>query len=1137
MRKFLILFLMLIFIQGISSAEQIEVTGSTSADIQNALDNAESGDTITITEGDYYITKRIYQKDKSLTITGEGEVNLHLQTQDGSQNGLYFEGSEITEGRLQNDAKKGSSKVVLSDASMVKKGDLIKIWKNVKWCPLDYPDQMTGEMYKVESVSGNTVTLTESLLRDYPISDSSSYEIRRPIEIHIENINIYDTGEKSTREGLSLRYCIDSSVTNCYFEKSGIAALSFYSSYNVKASGNEIHDCVKPGSGYGIAFWSGTAFAVADNNKIYNCRHCITGNTDERISLVRGVTISNNHMEGGELTGANVVDAHNVVLDYVVTGNTIYPGGSYYAYADGCLDSTFSKNKVYGGYGAVAIRGSVDGGTHVIKDNYVEGKNCFLLRGSWEHHGGAVLIENNVQKGGRYGVAFFDGTDDRSSFDSIIIRDNEFSEINNEGIYVLCTQDDQCIEVSENTFDDVKKDDIYINANSRAGEAIVYGNTLSKTNSVHVVGLTVSESGSLWPDAKDGYKPEYVVPDKEPLGETYTVVSSGGHSDQDIINEALEKARDNPGSTVYLSAENGPFIVDGSSEIFSNTELTGDPDAVIQVWENSDKWFVYDEGIIKFKNQNNIKIYGFQIDGNCDELPSEYANHIKPGGSGHHNAEWGIKGSGSSNNFIENISIYNMQIYDTFSDGIRIAYADNVSVYDNFISNTQHENVYFICCRWSLIRGNELAGITSDCIRLDNCQNSIITKNYLFSYNGTNNNGATKGRHQGIQISDQGRSFNSGSDQPLHTENIEVSYNVFAGDKRMNFWIDSAGKGVENVFIHDNQIIDGEELETDGISVNGLDIRDVDYEHMPPKEMSEKVFDSIFDILDVEVTDSAYIEQGTLKPDIEWEEKGKYTKAWIDVSGYKGQIHIGNTTYIPKSPEECAIVLYGTENLADRPKGQTATQKIYSDDGVLKVDLTVKTKYEIIAYKKYTVLGKTVSIPYYKTKSETVTFTKSFYDVPETFPAFNPPKVYVTNYNGSHVIVHTPKLNGIVRVDTSYNQSECTERRLIGYIGTAENGFRSTDFEIIDSWSFSGKWMSRSSKGVYITEDVFDIETLNVTVVTPYDSFEITEFEYEIIEDDSRKIVNYALFAFIGCMLIYGRAIYKILYMTFARYM
>ena len=87
--------------------------------IQAALDNSKSGDTITIRRGDYYITKGIYQKNKSMNITGEGKVTLHIQTSEKEFNDIYFGGSLITSKTLSSNAKKGSSQVVLTDASKV----------------------------------------------------------------------------------------------------------------------------------------------------------------------------------------------------------------------------------------------------------------------------------------------------------------------------------------------------------------------------------------------------------------------------------------------------------------------------------------------------------------------------------------------------------------------------------------------------------------------------------------------------------------------------------------------------------------------------------------------------------------------------------------------------------------------------------------------------------------------------------------------------------------------------------------------------------------------------------------------------------------------------------------------------------
>jgi hypothetical protein len=108
-----------------------------SACIQAALDYSKSGDTITIRKGDYYITNEIRQANKSLNITGEGKVTLYIRTPDRGlaqevNNEILFNGSLIANKKLYADANKGSSQLVLTDASQVRPNDLIKIWKNVQ---------------------------------------------------------------------------------------------------------------------------------------------------------------------------------------------------------------------------------------------------------------------------------------------------------------------------------------------------------------------------------------------------------------------------------------------------------------------------------------------------------------------------------------------------------------------------------------------------------------------------------------------------------------------------------------------------------------------------------------------------------------------------------------------------------------------------------------------------------------------------------------------------------------------------------------------------------------------------------------------------------------------------------------------
>ena len=138
-------------------------------------------------------------------------------------------------------------------------------------------------------------------------------------------------------------------------------------------------------------------------------------------------------------------------------------------------------------------------------------------------------------------------------------------------------------------------------------------------------------------------------------------------------------------------------------------------------------------GVISCKEAiHDVEIAGFQIDGNIKELPKSYADSRSDTS---HDCEKLIILWGNSNDYAYNIKIHDMKLYNAFSDGIYIIYARNVEVYNNFISNCQHEGIYFSVVRGGgHIHNNRIAGITSDCARLDNCKNCLIEYNIFFSY-------------------------------------------------------------------------------------------------------------------------------------------------------------------------------------------------------------------------------------------------------------------------------------------------------------------------------------------------------------------------------------------------------------------
>ena len=343
------------------------------------------------------------------------------------------------------------------------------------------------------------------------------------------------------------------------------------------------------------------------------------------------------------------------------------------------------------------------------------------------------------------------------------------------------------------------------------------------------------------------------------FAETYTVSPTGSHSDQDVINEALEKAASSGGGIVYLKADgqNNVFVIDNPIKIVSsNIVLTGDPNVIVKVYSGSDakQWYTGTTSIITSLYNDNIEIYGFQIDGSCDKLPFEY-HHSRADTA--HDCERAIYVAGQTGKFCDNIKIHDMQIDNCFSDGVHVRFATNVHCYSNFINNCQHEGIFWTSIITGLMEKNNIAGITSDCARIDNGVKIIVQNNYFFSYTGDKNNQAPKGWANGIQIADAGASKGyNGSKKPTHTTDIEVRWNTFVNTGEKAVWLDSTWKGYDNVYIHDNKFVNVKEFTNPGESVElNFEVSNVSLPVnltdtvQPTKEMSERIFSDIFDIM------------------------------------------------------------------------------------------------------------------------------------------------------------------------------------------------------------------------------------------------------------------------------------------------
>ena len=177
-----------------------------------------------------------------------------------------------------------------------------------------------------------------------------------------------------------------------------------------------------------------------------------------------------------------------------------------------------------------------------------------------------------------------------------------------------------------------------------------------------------------------------------------------------------------------------------------------------------------------------------------------YANS----GNGIHNAERLIDFRGDSAKHFTGITIHDMKLYDAFSDGVHTAFCDNVNCYNNFCSNLQHDSIFYIEVIGGSIHDNEVAGLTSDDSRLDDCQQIKVYNNILYSYTGSNNNGAYEKGQNGVQIGDESDSSGpkGGSSKPDKTQNIEVFNNTFADIGLQAILLDNVELGRSSECLH-----------------------------------------------------------------------------------------------------------------------------------------------------------------------------------------------------------------------------------------------------------------------------------------------------------------------------------------------
>lgn len=288
-------------------------------------------------------------------------------------------------------------------------------------------------------------------------------------------------------------------------------------------------------------------------------------------------------------------------------------------------------------------------------------------------------------------------------------------------------------------------------------------------------------------------------------------------------------------------------------------------------------------------------------------------------------------------------------------------------------------------------------------------------------------------------------------------------------------------------------------------------------------------FDSIFNILNAELSFNGLVSQGSIQavsPD--WEEGGRYTRAYIYLAGYDGLIYVNGEKYIPRPASECALVLTGTENTARNPSRQVSDLDLTDlPDGRLKAVLRVTTYYKVRVTKTISFMGQSINVKVWDTRKETVRFEKIF-EPPEVFPVLSPEeldvtvKVFNNTYNPhTEIIVSTVNSSEEVITSVTYQagNKKATEYRLIGVVNRLQNGVKVTSFESAKAFKTHDSGLTQVFQGCR-ADGVYNQSEINVTVRTPFHEYN-PNFNYIVVEDPVRNGINKPLaVAFVWILII-----------------
>jgi hypothetical protein len=272
-----------------------------------------------------------------------------------------------------------------------------------------------------------------------------------------------------------------------------------------------------------------------------------------------------------------------------------------------------------------------------------------------------------------------------------------------------------------------------------------------------------------------------------------------GSSDNIEIQDALNYVAANPSFTsVYLKT--GTYSISDTMTVSSNTELTGDKQAIIRLIDNIG-WQSESSSIFVGTRVQNFKVHGFEIDGNRDNQSYISGDHpyyilvlLK---------------------LSKNIEFYDMHLHHSWGDGLKVQNSmnepdiDNISFHDNQIEYLGHEGAYLLYLTGAKLYNNRIITASNSGCRIDSCDQVEMYNNDI--------QGSTTYTSTGPCIEIQNSVSDSLTDVVIHDNYLH--------DSRGNgIWaFDTAQKTGTRIHVHHNVFKNTGNFQSDfGYSSSGI---------------------------------------------------------------------------------------------------------------------------------------------------------------------------------------------------------------------------------------------------------------------------------------------------------------------------